>query len=372
MLHSCTRVSGVLVICLCMFSGMVAGVHGDEVDASRAELADEVEKALRFRLAAMQNSEIVSTTRMFNQRNGDGVGEVVADSGWYRFKLMYLKGSYCLEYEWHETQEATVPSSQTKATFRDSDSMRTAVGSHINVEGVYARVDREHDANMYWNRTAAVLGISAGADSVPILREAIDSRSDWRVTRISEGVSIEYGYKLPFIDEPKGIRSIICDPTKGYAPVRMQLKWDAPEIGNGAWREEDIELRRFAKIDNIWIPQEIIERVKTSNLEKGVVSVMTTKVDSLRFGVVRESDLRVDIPPGTEVVHVIDGTTYVAGENAVRLNEVSLAQIGGAKGMKGEVEAVRGRRWLLIGTIVLVAVLFISVAAKRIVRSHAR
>lgn len=318
-----------LISITCAYALGVGVVRAQNLELSDEEARSFLEEAITTRLSAMNNVDIESRTHIVNYEvKGDQYGRAVADSGWYDFRTRMLNGSYRLDSQWHRSQETASPTAESSADYRNSDSIRTTVGSNIAVEGKFARIDRAHDENFRWNRAALILGVDIGSDSESVLRESLDNRQSWKIARAADSVSLTYDYALPNSTKIIGRRVIVFQISKGFMPKLIWLEWEDPEIGNGAWRREEIELSDPVEVEGIWIPKNIEERIFSSNLDEGVCATFTTHIKRISFGVVGEDDLGVIIPVGTKVIDVVDGTSYMISENGAHSNVVRLYSPG--------------------------------------------
>jgi len=358
--HSLFKLNPMITRCFkcCVKTSILVFVAG----SVQANEKGNLESAFSSRLTKLSNVIVESETRLYNTEDSNPQ-KMVADSGWYRFKLFNLKSSYRMDYQWFSTQSASKEATSSAARYDDSSGVRTVVGQNFAVDGVYARIDRDHDPNINWNRVIGVLGITVGTKD-SILLEALTLSDSWVIEESDSEVVITYDLPTDWPGGLKGRRVIICDPSRGYCPTLITLSLGDNEEMGAKWREERIELTDFQEHNGLWIPMQFDETIRASVLPDGTQAKTLTCVSSISFGSVELDDLNVKIPLGTEVVNSLEGTTYVIGKDSVRTEQQALAG-STVSTLEGQREGSRYRSTAMIMTAAIVATLSVLVLRKR-------
>lgn len=95
------------------------------------------------------------------------------------------------------------------------------------------------------------------------------------------------------------------DPDRGFMPCRREYKYvDHSMLSN----YEFTEVKEAKQIDGFWVPMKAFRRSET--VVSRAETELTYAVDEFKLGVVKEEQVRVDLPPGTEVLDTIKKKAY--------------------------------------------------------------
>jgi hypothetical protein len=142
----------------------------------------------------------------------------------------------------------------------------------------------------------------------------------------SEAVATRPGNITVFVNEIEGHRFITIkdvrgkntemfylDPEHGNMPVRFSHEYRAGERMVGS---ETHEVTAKKQVNGVWLPTEIIRRVKGEGGK--VLEELVCTASSFELGNVTDSDLKVEFKAGTKVVDLRDKTAFEVGQDGSR------------------------------------------------------
>jgi hypothetical protein len=319
---------------LICFIGAVKGTDAIRAqDLSGLPQADRVavmKAALERRIDRVRNIDVVSETRIYNRKvtNGRLGDQNVADSGWYEFHTQHLDGSYRVKTRWYDTQSATKPDSTAVSHHDAKTGVTRILSEQKGSKGMQGRIGNDHLPSMHSNRAVFhLLGgsfvINPVVDRSDFLLESLASCSPkWQVdVNVREQqVVISHPYTIAFCETGTGTRKVFFDCAKGMMPMRIELDYRderlisvEPRRTIAVWLEARTVMTEPKDFGGIWFPMRIEERIRANSAPPGVCSVLMTTVKQLTLGNLKDADLPITFPPGTEVADALKQVFYRTG-----------------------------------------------------------
>jgi hypothetical protein len=146
-------------------------------------------------------------------------------------------------------------------------------------------------------------------------------RDSWEIIPLPDErlikVQVSFDDPFPFGSDRAtrqvGRKTLILDPQKGFLPVQIDTFWEElPKLPGSLYRTDKYIVEESKKFDSFWVPivfrYEILESSSLEGLDQ--INVYSSTVSNVEFGTVKQSDVEIVFPEGTEVVDAINGISY--------------------------------------------------------------
>jgi len=295
--------------------------------------------AMEERLEFAKNIHYESERELRVQEIINGApGKVMYDGTKLVHRHWRLGDSYRMDTDQYESKASLTP---VKLVQNQFDAIQGVSRGRVNgpINGrIFARIDTKHDPFNAENRYAYWLDGEATFDGEFLIRYLVDHAYQYEIE--VENDTQQVRLTVPWMPQHRrteilGERTVWLDPGKMLLPVKGKARWDDGSM----WRTEEFVVLDAQLVGSVWMPMKIRELIKTDRSDDGVFNVIVTTVQKIEQGAVTSDDLRVDFPPGTEVVHAIEGIAYKIGPNGERFDTEPL--MVGNTFVKAEQEAVQ-------------------------------
>jgi hypothetical protein len=226
----------------------------------------------------------------------------------YRFKL--------IDYP----RDNAKPLFTSDSHFNAEEGVTRMLGKHSQIPYFQARIANAHDNVTRFNQSAlkSLPGYVHG-DKPTHLQYLLDN---FEMAEVLDDASIPYNVPgtmaLRVIDssipDSKDVRTFWVSPEKDFMLLRWESRYDSPKSARGylytdTWVVED------AEVDGLWMPK-VVQSVswsaqtKPDNRGAGMLTLQ-----EIQIGKVKEADLQVVFPDGTEVIDDFTQKAYVVGKS---------------------------------------------------------
>jgi hypothetical protein len=108
-----------------------------------------------------------------------------------------------------------------------------------------------------------------------------------------------------------GKKTFTIDVQKGFLPILVDVYWEElPKSSNSMYRMERYTVEESVKFGLAWMPTKLKYELLEASQIPNQVHVYTLQLVNVEFGTVKQSDVEIVFPEGTEVVDAINGITY--------------------------------------------------------------
>jgi hypothetical protein len=146
-------------------------------------------------------------------------------------------------------------------------------------------------------------------------------RNSWEIVLLPDEqlvkILLSFDEPLPFGEDRAthqvGRKTLVLDPQKGFLPVQIDTFWEElPKPPGSMYRTDKCTVEESGMFDSFWVPTvlkyEILESSSLEGLDQ--INVYSLNISDIEFGTVKQSDVEIVFPEGTEVVDAINGISY--------------------------------------------------------------
>jgi len=320
------------------------GVEFDEfASLNHDDQATIVRIAMEERMVFAKNIFYESTRITRIQKfDGEVPGKVTHGDNMPKFVHRHWKlgDSYRMDTDAYWSAAHSNPAQLVQNQFDANQGVTRGRVNGFGDERIFARIDTKQDSYNSENRYAFWLFGEDVFDAEFLIRYMVQHADQYEIEIENDTKLIKL--TVPWMplhsrSEVLGKRTVWLDSTKKFLPISGKARWD-DDKNAGMWRTEEFVVLDSQLVGNVWMPMKIRELIQTNLADEGIFCVNVTTVQKIEQGTVTEGDLWVEFPPGTKVIHAIEGVTYKIGPNGQRIDTEPL--VIGNTFIKAEPEAV--------------------------------